>query len=1239
MKFKHLHVENIRSYETLDLDFPDGVTVISGVNGSGKSSILEACFMGIFGGEVLRGTALQIPDMIRKDSSKACIILDFEHSGDDYQIEQHYRATKTGGASNSKSILRKNGEIIAEQSKNTYEAIQKLLNMDEKNFQNCAYIRQGDVDALINAKPKDRQQMIDDLLRLGKLEEYRERAHNSKTAVSRVLRSENEKQTITQDKIAQLRAKNLHAELNRRQEVIEKINAAVAKKNEEKDKLSSDLTLLDAQIKEIEKDKTEIETLKKESAELGQQCDTEISRRENSLQEILSTEKKIAEITLAAGQLRSDINGFKNRDEASVLNPDFPSLRISDDDANIELVSSAARAEESRALEAKHAVSKESEVIGVRKDNAEKEIRQKEKELSEIKINLNELKKRIENQISIVSKANAAVEGGLSNAETEKAAFLKLFDDLYAALEKESQSNPIEKESEACDEKCISGICDISFYSNVIKIEDLPKPSDEESWRRMIDDIEKLEEYILERVRCEESRLTEEEKKKALIKGELDEKEKSIEETDKDSRRLDEDKEKAALELKNESAEFEKKKKLISDYTALLEMHNSKRNEKLTAAVILKETVPPSRYQLNDILPKDVTDAHEQLSAKKETYVAEIASLESRDKEIQKSILKKEELLKAGKCPTCGQIIKADGGGSSSDGSSNSVGSSGDGSNSGDGGSSGNGGSSGDGSSNSGGDNSGTHSHGTGEEVKQREEIAARLKELLVLKTESESQMSILKEISQIDEKIEQIKAEMNTFHAEEKGKAEMIEKFKKDLEDIDKQKAALNARKLEHSVFCEARRKDLAKTEERLKELQAESDKRREKSDLLSGREKSFSEAVNSILLGYKTLEAESNMSAESQKRLEEVEKQKEAVEKNISELRTEADKINAEMIQVKAKVEQANKIYALITDVRAKIEQLADFGKEKDKLKAVLDGRKTTMAEQDKSVSHYKKQISEKEVKIKELNEKIKIIIDKFEDGSIGGDNGNERAGGDNSGDNSGFSFESKKEQLLAQIRAVTESVAEFDLNRTNILEETGKLRNELSVLSDYEKESGILRNKLLFLSFVSEDVTALEEMYLRIRADLRAKNIEALDQLLNEMFDFIYSNNAYSHLELDSDYNLKVHEKDGSVLEPKQLSGGERAIFNLALRCAIYRLLSLGFGENSAGKTSLPPLIFDEPTVFLDSGHVRQLIKLIEHMREDGVGQIIVVSHDESLIDSADVNFKIEKNPLTNASAVVE
>ncbi|MDR2943855.1 MAG: hypothetical protein LBU81_02010, partial [Methanosarcinales archaeon] len=829
-----------------------------------------------------------------------------------------------------------------------------------------------------------------------------------------------------------------------------------------------------------------------------------------------------------------------------------------------------ARSEESKALLEKHAASSEAGVINARKACAEKDIRQKEKDLADLEKSGKTLNEEIEKQNIRVSKANTAVENGFSEAETMKTEFLKLFDELNDDLRKNAARltvhDPADPSADA-EDKCVFEICDVSLRSAAVKSE-LPLPSDENAWKLMISEMEKLEEYIACEIKKKEERVTEEEKKKASIKGELEEKEKNIEDTKKELQRLEEEKEKTAHDLKNESAELEKKKKNVVDYAALIDMNGSKRGEKLKTVSILKETVPPPRYQFNDISAKDITDAYDFLSKQREDFISEIASSESRDKEIEKSALKKEELLRAGKCPTCGRVIQAD---------------------------------------------AAHPEHGTDEEMKQRTEIAARLKELFKLKADTETQMTLLKEIEQIDKTVEQIKSEIKTLQAEEKGKEEMIEKFRKDSAEIEQQKTAQNARKIEHDIFCDARRKDLEKINGRLGELQSENDRLNEKAESLSAEKKGFSDTANSILLAYKTLEAERNMSSESQKRVKENDSKKAAAEKDLKDLAADAEKINGEFLFAKAKEGQAEKVYNLISEIRSKIEKLAALGKEKERIKAVSDGQKTTMAEQNKTVANYKNRISEKEIKIKDLAAKI-----------------SGESGGDLSAD--------KKRRLEEQIGGISASAAEWDGSRTKIQEEIGRIKNEISMLSDHEKEEEILRNKLHFLSFVSEDVTVLEEMYLRIRSDMRMKNIEALDRLLNEMFDVIYSNNSYSHLELDSDYNLKVHEKDGSVLEPKQLSGGERAIFNLALRCAIYRLLSLGFGENSKGKTSLPPLIFDEPTVFLDSGHIRRLIKLIEHMREDGVGQIIVVSHDDSLIDSADVNFKVVKDPLTNASSVI-
>ena len=66
-------------------------------------------------------------------------------------------------------------------------------------------------------------------------------------------------------------------------------------------------------------------------------------------------------------------------------------------------------------------------------------------------------------------------------------------------------------------------------------------------------------------------------------------------------------------------------------------------------------------------------------------------------------------------------------------------------------------------------------------------------------------------------------------------------------------------------------------------------------------------------------------------------------------------------------------------------------------------------------------------------------------------------------------------------------------------------------------------------------------------------------------------------------------------------------------------------------------MPPLILDEPTVFLDSGHVSRLVGLVDEMRSLGVRQIIIVSHDDELVGAADDLVRVEKDPTSNRSTV--
>ena len=217
---------------------------------------------------------------------------------------------------------------------------------------------------------------------------------------------------------------------------------------------------------------------------------------------------------------------------------------------------------------------------------------------------------------------------------------------------------------------------------------------------------------------------------------------------------------------------------------------------------------------------------------------------------------------------------------------------------------------------------------------------------------------------------------------------------------------------------------------------------------------------------------------------------------------------------------------------------------------------------------------------------------------------------------------------EEYLERVDGELDRLAE---RRKELENAIGSVNGEIRELETLRSEREELAATVEALEDFREETSDLEAMYGDLRAELRQRNVAELERTLNETFDLVYGNDAYSHIELDGEYALTVYQKDGEALDPEQLSGGERALFNLSLRCAIYRLLS----EGIEGAAPTPPLILDEPTVFLDSGHVSRLVRLVEEMRGFGVEQILIVSHDDELVGAADELVTVEKEPRSNRS----
>ena len=233
----------------------------------------------------------------------------------------------------------------------------------------------------------------------------------------------------------------------------------------------------------------------------------------------------------------------------------------------------------------------------------------------------------------------------------------------------------------------------------------------------------------------------------------------------------------------------------------------------------------------------------------------------------------------------------------------------------------------------------------------------------------------------------------------------------------------------------------------------------------------------------------------------------------------------------------------------------------------------------------------------------------------------------------------FDAERIEAAREQRANAESYLEQVGPKLDELEETregvqnaiGAVENELEELEALRDDLETVSDRCEDLQSLYDEAETLQTTYGDLRAELRQRNVETLERLLNETFELVYQNDSYAAIDLDGEYRLTVYQKDGETLEPEQLSGGERALFNLSLRCAIYRLLA----EGVDGAAPMPPLILDEPTVFLDSGHVTQLVSLIESMRQLGVEQIVVVSHDEELVGAADDLVRVEKDATSNRS----
>lgn len=178
-----IHARNYRTYEELDLELPAGCVAILGENGAGKSSILQVIELALFGPR-----SRTLADYLTADSAETemTVALYFEHRDTVYRVRRSYSAR---GRGQTKLDLERLEEHMAyhpghsdsgpdeysaiawtpltrETAKETQAVIEDLLGLTRETFRASAFLAQGDSGAFTEAEPRQRKQILAEILDL-----------------------------------------------------------------------------------------------------------------------------------------------------------------------------------------------------------------------------------------------------------------------------------------------------------------------------------------------------------------------------------------------------------------------------------------------------------------------------------------------------------------------------------------------------------------------------------------------------------------------------------------------------------------------------------------------------------------------------------------------------------------------------------------------------------------------------------------------------------------------------------------------------------------------------------------------------------------------------------------------------------------------------------------------------------------------------------------------------------------
>ncbi|EDP74227.1 AAA family ATPase [Hydrogenivirga sp. 128-5-R1-1] len=310
MILKSLYLENFLAHEETKLNFAEnGITVLIGDNGAGKSSILEAIQFALYGSSS-KGNISQLVKWGRK---KAKIELEFIKNGSEYKIEREIVLTGKSHSQTAVVYKKEKGNYRLYYQKNINKELPKITGITQKTFLNSILVKQGEIEGLLELTPKKRAQVFEELLEMSLYqllsEKYGEKRRQIEKEINAVQSSLPDEKEI-KEKLSQLKEEKNSLEgkikkLKSQQKELEE------KLKEEKNKLNSYQKEKEENLKKL----TKIKTLEEKINFINK----EIAEKQQKLKEIEEKEKLLPELEKKYNLLKEKENLLKQLLEAKSL--------------------------------------------------------------------------------------------------------------------------------------------------------------------------------------------------------------------------------------------------------------------------------------------------------------------------------------------------------------------------------------------------------------------------------------------------------------------------------------------------------------------------------------------------------------------------------------------------------------------------------------------------------------------------------------------------------------------------------------------------------------------------------------------------------------------------------------------------------------------------------------------------------------------------------------------------------